>query len=64
MLVSEVFQQPAYQLPLAWTDDDVLRALLRRILPAQHFAVLATEMESFEVRLAGRASPSPDWYDD
>jgi len=59
MLISEGFQQPPLQIPLAYSTDPVFEALLERILPAQTFRQVDEELKQFEVRLAGREFVAP-----
>ncbi|GAA5896133.1 uncharacterized protein JCM6883_001725 [Sporobolomyces salmoneus] len=53
MRAEEGFQQPPLEIPLAWSSDSALQALIERILPPRIFQRVEAEFKGFEQRLAG-----------
>ncbi|GAA6010646.1 hypothetical protein JCM11491_003008 [Sporobolomyces phaffii] len=53
MKVEQGFQQTPLDIPLAYSTDTALQALLERVLPSRIFAQVHDELETFELRLAG-----------
>lgn len=53
MLISEGFIQPAFKLPLAFSSNSgsTLRAILKQKLLPEEYAIVAIELEKFEVEL-------------
>lgn len=53
MLISEGFQQTPYTLPPAWQSATFLRAIIRRIVPANVYQAIDADCLHLEERLKG-----------
>ena len=54
MKAEQGFQQVRLEVPLAYSEDPALQALLKRVFSEQVFEQVDQELKRFEGRLAGR----------